>query len=260
MTAGFSWCVRFAVAALGAALLRLCSAAPCFAGEYERAAGQLVKAAGERGFNRLAISSFTARDQAAPGEAAQAQQRLSETLYSMPGVGVMDAPVLEKMRERGRLWAQVLVRGQVYRTSAGLFLVIKTFDLSTGRPMGIMQINAGVEPDNFPRDLRDAPGGLKDSACAKASDELLTANLAAVDQKARYWAARAREPGFSYSGLDRAPGSELKDYATQQKFYALLNDYYGQDAPVTLTPAERTGLKELMEKETAFRRDCPEAR
>ena len=257
MTAGFSVFMRFVIAAFGAALLLLCSAAPCFAGEYERAAGQLAKAAGEKGFNRLAISSFTSREEAAPGEAAAAQQRLSETLYSLPGVGVMDASVLEQMRERGRLWAQVLVRGQVYRTGAGLFLVVKTFDLSIGRPMGVMQINAGPERNDFPKDLRDAPRDVKDPACRRAAGELRSANLSAVDAKARYWAARAREPGFSYAGLDRAPGSELKDYATQQKFYALLNAYYAQDAPVTLTDEEQAGLEALMEREAAFRRDCP---
>ncbi|MCX5792422.1 MAG: hypothetical protein NTY45_09480 [Elusimicrobia bacterium] len=260
MTAGFSWCIRFAAAALGAALLLLCSAAPCFAGEYERAAGQLVKAAAEKGLTRLAIGGFTAREQAVPEEAAAAQRRLSETLYGTPGVGVMDTAVLEKMQERGRLWAQVLVKGQVYRTGAGLFLVLKAVDLRTGRPMGTMQINAGSGPEAFPKDLRDAPGGLKDSACAKASDELLKENLAAVDQKARYWAARAREPGFSYAGLDRAPGSELRDYPTIQKFYALLNAYYEQDAPVTLAPAELAGVKKLLEKEAAFLRACPETK
>ena len=168
----------------------------------------------------------------------------------------MDAPVLEKLKGRGRPWAQALIRGSVYGESNGMTLVVRSFDLRTGRPMSTLQIaltDAGRGPIS---DFRDAPAGTAEAACAGLNDEIKNANKENVDVKARYWAAQARAPGFSYAKLQRPPGSELKDYALAQKFYALVNAYYDQEGPVTLTGAEQAALKVLTGKEEDFRRNC----
>lgn len=248
---------RGAAAALGAALLLLWGTGPCLAGEYGRLADELAQNAKKHGLNRLAISGFSAEGPAGDGAAGEAQRLLSEALFKLPELGVMDAQVLEKLKERGRRWAQVLVKGRVYGTGTGLVLVVKTISTRSGRQLAIMQINIREAPQSpVPADLRDAPGDMKDSACARDLERLREENRAAVDLKARYWAAKVRDPGFSYAGLERAPGSELRDYGTLQRFYELFNAYYDQDGPVVLTEQESSRLKALLEKEAAALREC----
>ncbi|MBU2572820.1 MAG: hypothetical protein KKH28_01925 [Elusimicrobia bacterium] len=258
MITGFSWYRGFVTAALGAALTFLWSPGICFAGEYERLADQLVKIAKTQKLARLAISNFNAQGQAGQDEAREAQRRLSEALFKLPGIGVMDASVLEELKERGRRWAQILVTGQVYRTKTSIALVVKMINLRSGLQMAAMQITIREEAQSsFPEDFRDAPRDTRESACAKAFEQLVDANRADVELKARYWAARVREPGFSYYELDRAPGSEITDYATMQKFYILINAYYEQDGPVILTETERARLNALLKTEDGVLRKCP---
>jgi hypothetical protein len=249
-----------AAAAFAAALALLWGPVLCRAGEYERLADELVKTAKTGGVSHLAISDFTAQGKAGQNEAREAQQRLSRALFELPGIGVMDASVLETLKERGRRWAQVLIKGEVYRTKTGVVLVVKTINLRSGRQLATMQINVREDAQSsVPKDFRDAPGDIK-SACAKSLEQLREANKAGVELKARYWAAKVRDPGFSYSGLDNAPGSELRDYATLQKFYKLFNAYYEQAGPVIITRTERSSLNALMGNEARVMGECPGAR
>ncbi|MFH1620369.1 MAG: hypothetical protein ABIG11_10780 [bacterium] len=257
MITGFSRYRRFAITIMVAALPFLWSTGPGLAGEYERLAEELVKASETQRLSHLAISDFTAHGQAGQDEATKAQQRLSMALFKLSGMNVMDASLLEKLKERGRRWTQVLIKGQVYRTEAGAVLVVKMINFRSGLEMGVMQINVLEETQgSLPKDLRDAPGDIKNAACAKSVEQLRDANRTGVELKARYWAARVREPGFSYYKLDRAPGSEFRDYATLQKFYELFNGYYAQDGPVILTEAERSWLNTLLKTEAEVLREC----
>lgn len=258
MTTGFSRYRGSAITAMVAASLFLWSTGPGLAGEYERLAEELLKTSAAHGLSHLAISDFTAHGQAGRDEAAKAQQRLSMALFKLWGMNVMDASLLEKLKERGRRWTQVLVRGRVYRTETGAILVVKMINFRSGLELGTMQIDIREDTQNsLPKDFRDAPGDMKNAACAKSLEQLLDANRAGVELKARYWAARVREPGFSYHSLDRVPGGELGDYATLQKFYELFNGYYAQDGPVILTEAERSWLNALLKTEAEVLRECP---
>ncbi|HCC46842.1 MAG TPA: hypothetical protein DEQ38_01800 [Elusimicrobia bacterium] len=260
MRSGFSRLTGFA-AALAAGLLLLWGLAPLFGGEYELLAGRLAGTARLHGLERLAVSSFTALGGASEEEARQAQLLLSEELFKLRGAGVMDAEMLEKLGERGRLWAQMLVKGRLFRTGEGLVLVLKTVHLRSGRPITTVQMNVPETKDPpAPKDFRDAPADPATAACLKAAERLRSEGRAAVDLKARRWAARLRDPGYSGSGEERLPGSEIRDYRFRQEFYALLNEYYGREEPVALTAPETERLEDYIKSESAFLRDCPAAR
>lgn len=246
-----------AVCALAMALALVCAPPLCPAGEFETLAGELAKISGQAGYNRLAINEFSAQEPAGLGQSRTAQQLLSAALFKIPGLGVMDAAVLEKIQGRSRRWAQVLVKGAVYGSADGDVLVLKATDLRSGRQLAALQISLRAEARGYPADLRDSPAEANDMACAKELERLKEANTGSVELKARYWAARIREPGFSYAGLAAAPGSELRDYATLQKFYTLFNAYYDQEGPVIITAAERAALEQLIEKEHQVKTKCP---
>lgn len=235
-----------------AALLIFTAGGEASAGGYEKLAAGIVRAAGEQGLHRLAVAPFTTPSEGGRGEAAEAGRRLAEAMFEKPGTGVMDAAVLEKLKYGGR-WAQALVSGEVYPVEGGFVVVTRTVDAKTGRLIAKMQ--AEIKPDApYPGDLRDAPGGA--ASCRERLRDLQRANAAEVDLRARWWAAKAREPDFSYASLPAMPGGELVDYASMQKFYELLNAYYDQDAPVTLSKEEGARLKALLDREAAILRGC----
>jgi len=247
--------------ALAAALALLCGPGPCPASEYTRLADELAKTARTAGLNHMAVCDFTAQGQAGHGAARDAQQQLTKALFELPLISVMDASVLKNLKERGQLWAQVLVTGTVYKTETGTALVAKLTNPRSGAQILIRQIDIeGEARSPAPRDLRDAPRDTKTPVCVRLHERLEAANRAAVELKSRYWAAKTREPGLSYAKLTGAPGSELRKYATLQQFHKLLNSYYEQDAPVTLTKAERSSLRTLSKLEAAVLSACPEAR
>lgn len=236
--------------------LMLCSCS-LYAADFGGAALHLAGSAARQSLNRFSIEAFEAVQPAAPEIAAEAQLLLSEALFGLAGVGVMDAAVLSNLGARGRIWGQVVVRGAVYRRGNRHVLVARAFKLSSGEGLTTLQLELPERPlGEPPRDLRDAPVSLS-SSCAGESEALRAENRGMVDIKARYWALQARSPGFSYSGLERPPGSELGDYRTLQDFYALSNSYYAQDAPVMLTAEERLRLEKLMRREAAVMRRCP---
>lgn len=223
------------------------------AGEYGRLAAGIARASGEQGFTRVAVAPFTAQNEAGRQKAALAGRQLAEALFGIPGLGVMDIAVLEKLKQRGARWAQVLVTGETFPSAGGMIVVVKTSEFGTGRVLARMQIEIKAEPAH-PGDLRDAPGGAV--SCHERLRDFQRAHPAEVDLRARYWAARVREPDFSYGSLTAMPGGELLDYDSMQKFYELFNAYYEGDAPVNLSIDETARLKELKDKEAAILRGC----
>lgn len=236
-----------------AAILSAAGSALSAPAGYDGLARELAASASGAGLNRFAVAPFKTAGDLPPGAAAQAQRRLSEALKRLPGTGVMDAEVLKGLGQREGYWAQVLLLGTVHASAGGPTLVAKAVD-RRGRTRATLQ--APLPADSYPAGLRDAPASPAQAACARRLATLDNENAAAVDLKARYWAAMARTPGFSYKGLARPPGSELRDYATMQEFYRLLNAYYAGEAPVYLSEEELSSVKWLLKKEEKDLADC----
>lgn len=95
-------------------------------------------------------------------------------------------------------------------------------------------------PAEFLPDLfRDAPGPV--TGCddwERRVDDLQTATL---ELKARHWAAKLREPGFSRAGLKRNPGSEIRSLSMRQELYGRIQALYhgGRSAPLSVKEQEK---------------------
>lgn len=247
-----------ALAALVPAAAFFWSSGPLRADEYRKLAYGLSNSLKPMGLNRLAISDFLARGELPPEEAAYAQRQLSEALFEEPGIGIMDVSVLKKISGRGQLWPHVLIKGEVYPTETGLAVVVKVLNFRTGGLIRTMQIETGgiKEAGRRSAAFRDVVSGEKSQACVRLLRQVREENRTGVELKARYWAAKVREPDFSYSELDHVPGGEFTDYRTRQKFYELINAYYEQDRPVILTEQELAGVAALHAREAAAREAC----
>lgn len=242
-------------AAIAAGILLLLGLGRLFGGDYADLAGQLSGEARSRGIARIAVLDFSAGGGASPEEAAAAQLALSRELFRIDDAGVMDAAMLERLGDKGKLWPQALVKGGLYADGAGRVLVLKLLEPRSGRTIGAMQ--ARLDPARrVPADLRDAPAGAETPPCARAEGVLQRLNVKLADLKARYWAERMRTPGFAPGEGETLPGSEIADYPARQQFYLLLNRYYESDGPVALSPDERAAMLKLRAMEDSYAANC----
>lgn len=223
--------------------------------DYRGLAGSLADGARARGLARVAVGDFAAGPGVKPEEALAARQRLAGELFRLNEGGVMDAGLLERLGERGRRWQQAILSGGIFAEGEGRVLVLKLEDARTGRTLLAAQARLDPAPA-IPADLRDAPGAPVPPCEARAA-RLQEAEAAAVELKARYWAARLRDPAFSADGSEPLPGTEFGDYAVRQRFYLLLNELYESDSPVSLTAGELERVLALREGEASFAAACP---
>ena len=105
-----------------------------------------------------------------------------------------------------------------------------------------------------PSDLRDAMA--EEDACSSALKRLRELNAKALDLKARYWAAKLKDPSFSLASLTRNPGSELQDRAARRGFYDLLAGYHAGGRAPLLTAGERQQLEAFMKRENEVLGRC----
>lgn len=268
---------------LAPALFAAWGAEPCPADEYGRFAAELTLAAKAQGMSRLAMDEFSMHGGTMESGAKYAQERLSAELFKTAELELTDVAALEAgSGGQGTSWLaktpkknrpQGLIKGAVFKIETGMSVMIKLIDLETGRLVDFREMKTedrfaeapkapafdmAIAPDmnSFPADFRDALADTKGPGCEASFRKLRSINEAAVDLKARYWAEKMREPGFSYSSLSRNPGSELKDYQTKEKFYALLSKYYEAGEPAAVPEAQRGRLEAFMAKENQVINDC----
>lgn len=253
-------------------LLALLTVSAAAAADYKSLAADLARTARVNGVSRVALGAFSA----APGaenEARYAEERTSGGLSSQRDLEVLDQAALEASAgSKGWLAAlpaklrpQALVKGSVFQNGEDITLLVKLVDARSGRVLGSMELSSKARFSELPPvpdinwgapvalgpmqdDFRDAPAD-NGFDCAGALREMTRLNTAAVDLKARYWARKMKEPGFTMGSLNRNPGSEIRDFQVKNKFYELLTKYHEQDASPALPEAQSRKLEAFMEKE-----------
>lgn len=113
--------------------------------------------------------------------------------------------------------------------------------------------------EGFAQDeLLDAPGPLAGGAgeCDAWEARSRRAHETTLDLKARFWAARMREPGFSARALTRNPGSEIRDLALRQELYRRIKELYQAGGGPGLTTRERESLLAAERKAEALAEAC----
>jgi hypothetical protein len=269
---------------LGAALLTaafLSSAGAQGSGEYGRLAYGLAQAAIGHGLPRVAMGAFSSAGSSAEEDARFASERTAAGLAEGAGIQFLDLAVLEAAAGGREGWLarlpaktrpQALVKGTVFKEGEKITVIARLVEASTGRVLASLQavsrarfselppvpdMDWGSAPAVAPvRDpLRDAPsdGGFNCSAAFKEMDRI---NSGAADLKARYWAAKMKEPGFVVGSLTRNPGSEIRDPLLKQKFYDLLARYYGEEAAPGISSGQAARLEEFMGRESGVIDRC----
>lgn len=269
---------------LGAALLTAALLSPAMAqgsGEYGRLAEGLAQAAIGHGLPRVAMGAFSSANASAEEDARFASERTAAGLAAGTGIQFLDLAVLEAAAGGREGWLarlpaktrpQALVKGTVFKEGEKITVIVRLVEVSTGRVLASLQavsrarfselppvpdMDWGSAPAVAPvRDpFRDAPadGGFN---CSAAFREMDRVNAGAAELKARYWAAKMKEPAFVMGSLTRNPGSEIRDPQLKQKFYDLLTRYYAEEDAPGISRDQAARLEEFMGRESGVIDRC----
>lgn len=130
------------------------------------------------------------------------------------------------------------------------------FDVPDLREIADMFREEEVRPDLSLADFRDAPASLDTETCNARKTRLAAMQRTAVEAKAKYWALRMREPGFSSRKLTRNPGGEIRDRQVRSRFYARLRDFHRAPSVPELSVPEMNAVIVLMKEEKRIADDC----
>ncbi len=269
---------------LSAALL---IAAPAAAEEidYRHMAQQIASVARKAKMEKLLLGTFEPGGFGQEEEAAYARAKILRWLSQEEGVEVVDLAGAQHLKagvsgktpqERDaafyrKLKVKMVVSASVFGGLEETEIILRLQDPGTGRVLASAEakvearfqkggLSLGqiepVMPPNIPGDLRDALSTPREKACEDRFAELRKFNEEMVETKARYWAAKLREPGFSYSDLSRNPGSEIKDRGVRSRFYDLLAKWHESGEAPALSGQETRRLETLMKREKKLIDEC----
>lgn len=270
--------------ALSAALLMTASAAAEEI-DYRHIAQQIASTARKAKMERVLLGKFDPGGFGQEEEAAYARAKILRWLSQEEGVEVVDLAGAEHLRsgvsgktpqEREaafyrKLKVKMVVSASVFGGLEDTEIMVRLQDPGTGRVLAAAEakvearfqkggLSLGqitpVMPPDIPGDLRDALSTPREKACEERFRELAKFNEAMVETKARYWAAKLREPGFTYGGLTRNPGSEIKDRGLRSRFYDLLSKWHASGEEPALSSQETRKLETLMQRETKLIDEC----
>jgi TolB-like protein len=274
-------------------VLSMFKALPLQAGEYEKLAGSLARAARAHARKRLAVLPFGTLG-LKPTSGRIVAERMLGPLMEDGSVEVVERQLLEAVVREQRLQVSGLVDSRSVRelgrildvdaVVTGTVTALKNdklevnarlIDTETAKVLGAA--SARVEKDweepffdadawsSFPAipkldlamNASAGDWGLRDSVsdCGHFLQDVDALERAAVDLKARFWASKLAE-GLDARSLTRNPGSEIKSEAIRGDFYERLNRYHTSGAIVNLADGERQRLAMLLGKIKTLNEAC----
>ena len=243
-------------------------------------ARSLGAAAGRKSVKRVAVVPFMGPRGGSSYAGAVLAERVASRLLERGGLELIERPLLESVLQEQKLGLFGIMEP---RTARALGRVLGVDAILTGTAVELrgqrVEINArlihaetaqvlAAVTARVPKDWEEPaaseePGSIvvpvpslgggdawRDSVadgdgCRERERRL---ERALLDYKARYWAARLKDPSFSTKALTRNPGSEIRDPDLRKEFYELMRRrYYAESEPLTSLERETLagGMKEL---------------
>ncbi|HCC46786.1 MAG TPA: hypothetical protein DEQ38_01515 [Elusimicrobia bacterium] len=283
------------IPAAAGALLLLCATASGADNAYARLSNSIAEAAKAGGVEKLAVLDFSAKAGTERGEAEYVSEKIASGLAGRKRPALIERSALETLIKEARRASAVsgadadkaalrelfavdaVVTGSVFSAGSRLKIIAKLIEVETGRVLLSREEEAEREWPQFSEmwdldlpefapagrgaplklsDLRDAIADNKELSCGERWKQAGEKNSRLLDAKARYWAGRMKEPGFSISGLTRNPGTEIADRGLKSKFYRLLSGYHGEEGSPRQEAAEREEVLDLLNTEKKLMDEC----
>lgn len=265
---------------------------PAFAGTCDKAAAEILLYSRTNDIKKISVLGFTPKTGVERSEADYISERTGACLAGREKPALIERALLEKVLKESRLsvsaggdagrnkepsdifLVDAVVTGTVFAAGKKLKVLTRLIEVRTGRVLLAVQSEAEREWAQYlespelltdwdpadwalpPLDLRDAVLDDGKARCAERKRLLGKLNAGLVDAKARHWAAKMKEPGFSIRGLTRNPGTEITDPALKARFYKLLGGYYRDPAAAPPEAEALPALNGLMEEESRVYNEC----
>lgn len=274
---------------LAAALLVFSAPVQAEEAAWKKAASAVYKAAVENKMENIAFLSFNLSGIFSGETTYYPADKISQHLWEKKEIKILERARIEEILGEARfsalggskgadiigaIKADAVVTGTIYEDFTRLELSVKLIDAANARVLMSKTLSLEYFPQTFGEsgfwktedevpdfdDFRDAPkdflaGTAQSSPCGESAVKLRKIQENTADLKARYWAEKIRQPGFSYGSLTRNPGSEFLDQEIKSRFYRLLENYWRQRVPA-VSAAEKTQVERLLEKEKKFKDYC----
>lgn len=262
------------------------------ADETDQLAKVLGDAALRRSVKRVAVIPFAGPRGGTSYSGAVLSERLVSRLLQRGGLEVVERPLLESVLKEQKLGlfgimdprtAQALgrvlgvdailsgtaveLRGERVEINARLIhaetaqvlagasgRVSKDWEEPAGADSTALVVPVPELPNMSATSLvRDALNDEAPEDCG-AREQALEAAL--LDYKARFWAAKLKDPAFSPRRITRNPGSEIRDPALRARFYDRMRSLYYAGDVTPLAPLERAALASGLEELGRLRESC----
>lgn len=260
--------------------------------DFKAVSAEIVRFAAANDINKISVLGYTGKEGVEKNEADYISEKMGAHLAGRKKPALIERALLEKVLKEASLSStaggagdkakmlreifsiDAVVTGTVFAAGDKLKILTRLIDLKTGRVLLAAQSESEREWPQFPEvpdldfrwdgaafdpppsDFRDSVSDPAQGSCAGRKLRLSRLNSELVDAKARYWAAKMKEPGFSIRALTRNPGTEITDPETKAGFYRLLGEYYKSEAAAPPGPDELPALRNLMEEETRVHNEC----
>ncbi|MFH1724626.1 MAG: FlgO family outer membrane protein [Elusimicrobiota bacterium] len=107
----------------------------------------------------------------------------------------------------------------------------------------------------IPDPFRDAVADNRDS-CSGWEERADALQAGVLEVKARHWATRLRDPGFSRESLTRNPGSEIRNIELRQWFFRRTKEIYREGYADGITMYERSLMESADGKAERLAKNC----
>lgn len=276
---------------LAAALAGLPAVA--LADDTEALAKTLGDAAARKAVKRVAVIPFAGPRGGTSFSGSVLSERLVTRLLGRGGLEVVERPLLESVLKEQKLGLFGIMEP---RTAQALGRVLGVDAILTGTAVELrgerVELNArlihaetaqvlAAATARVPKDWEEPAGAdstslvvavpelpeaggpgaswrdsLNDEAAEGCREREKRLEVALMDYKARFWAAKLKDPAFSPRRITRNPGSEIRDPELRARFYELMRRrYYSGDAE-PLAPLERAALASGLEELRALAETC----
>lgn len=208
------------------------------------------------------------------------ERTLLEKVLEEQGLGARGLLDARQAHEVGRiLGVESIVTGTFMSLSDGRLEVnARLIDAASARILGVstLRVAQDWQDSGFstsfdmnvpPPDIGDSGpvltlrSGFRDAlssqdGCSAWEERVDEMQSAVLELKARYWAGRLQERGFSARGLTRNPGSEIRSMSLRQDFFRRVRDIYEAGWRGSLTPPESALLETSDRAVSALMETC----
>jgi len=236
--------------ALPAVLIAAAGAGWC-ADALERPVLGILEAARQRGLRRLSLAEIRS-----DRDLADLTRKVAQSLFQRLSAARSVELVESSEEEKAGRGAEAVILGSILRDEGKNRLFASMVEADTAKVLyaSVWDLEESAPPGFGPGGAGDSGSSGSDPCRLQLeSADMMEAGL--LDAKAKFWAHRIREDGYTYEAMAPHLGTEIQDLGLRAVFYQMLKTYHAWRKPPKMSRQEIRRLQEN-EKQIVRLRSC----